>query len=108
MSSRLKKLETLRCAPVNDNEDLLAKAATPDDVKAIFGDIEYYLIDEILSSRPTVEDLEQVYAWLVNNGEMVSGDRNSNLRGFAAVLDYVMNGDDGAPDIARALSANAI
>ena len=79
--------------PANDNDRLVGhRKARPEDVRALFGIVDFRRIAEILQSAPSFEDLRQVHSLL-----QIEPGRN-RLRGMAALLEFVTQSTDPSAD----------
>ena len=55
--------------PTPKPDSKFQEAATHEDIRRVFGEIDHVILLDIMNLKPTVEDLEQAALWL-------SGDRD--------------------------------
>jgi hypothetical protein len=67
--------------------------ATKHDVRRLFGQLEDRLVAEFLANDPTVEELNEIRAWLEREGDVMAWQGRTKAQGIAAIFEYVMHGD---------------
>lgn len=57
--------------PINDP----SRFATSEDVRHILGDVDDVVVAEILSARPTYQDVTEAAIWVRGDGDLAARDR---------------------------------
>lgn len=91
---RPRKSAAVDCSRRFDYSPTATRRSTCDDVYYLFGNVEPYYVSEILAQCPTFELLEETHSWLVRQGDIMGQRGRTKAKGIAAILEYVVYGDD--------------
>jgi hypothetical protein len=80
--------------------DTVSKAAGPDELKAILGDVDDAKVIEILKLQPSIAELEQAAVWAVGDGDVLARGGHP-LAGKVAEIVEILAVDEEEPPPVR-------